>query len=1151
MSRVKDSYAVGYVAGTNFLSVLNPAFFCSCAAYLIHQTCPVFEQLPYTVLLVFSIFTLPLIFTGIPEHYLTTRYSCRNVVTFSRACEMFTMLLGTLFIFLLPVVGAVPLLSVTAVLGIEYAMFRPALKCYTAEMVGKPTLSWASAATESTTFFGIGIGGVLAGSIHSLNQHYEGNAWLIGMLSVIISAYSLILATRLNPDLPQNRNLKFRDLPRAWLDTLRKQPRYRELVMTGIGESYVFAALIFVAAMTVSYVGTQFESSSPLLLPLLLPSAVFGGMAGCLIGGWLSKGNVELGLVPPCALLMTIFALLVGTLPYYADMYIESGLLILLLSGFGFFAGVTLVPMQAYQEYFVKKELRPAFFSWFYLPFGLGLLAALTLSFLMYHYKMTITTVTLVLAVITFTLSVVTFMMMPQMLLRMLMKILFMTLYRLRIFGKEQIPSEGPALLYANSSSFVDIFFISACTTRPIRFMMHENFYHNWFMRPLYKAAGFLVVPVGKPKQLNELFRKTREALEHGEIVCVFPEGVITRNGNISRFKNGMSFMLPDHVDVPIIPIRIGMTWGSIFSYYYGRIKLRWPNEIPHPATVTIGKPVSRDTSAYAMRVILTELAAETELIAGPQERPFHTQFAFIAKRFPFKRLLWEYTSEGVKSVTNLTLLLDSLLLSRRLRRLSPDDSEYVGMMLPNGIAGVTSFLAILMADRTPAILNYTASKQSIQQAIRKTGLKRIVTSRAFMEKLHFEILPEMIFLEDIMPKTRKIGKRGLWLFFILLLNFRELMKLISPASWHDVDRCAVVIFSSGSTGNPKGVMLSHHNISGDVSSLINTIGWTRKDRIIGNLPIFHSFGLNVCLWLPLTTGCEVAMVSSPLDGINVGKALRERRLTVMMSTPGFLQTYMRRCLADDFKSLRLVVTGAEKLRSDLFEKFRALTGLVIAEAYGCTELSPVVSVNVANSLPELGTGVAKLGSIGPPLSGVCVKIVDPMTFELLPENTDGLLIVRGAIVMMGYLADPEKTSEVLRKGWYITGDIAKMDRNGFITITGRLSRFSKIAGEMVPHELVEQEINNILLPDERIIAITGGEDEVRGEKLIVFYTDRDAVKPEELIRQLRDAQIPNLWIPKAENFVYIESLPHLGSGKLDLTSLSEKAKEFCRNGHI
>ena len=1164
MNMNRDHYAIGYAAGMNFLSSFNPALFCTFSALLVYNQCPVFDRLSYHVLLVFALLALPMVFAGAPVQYWTTRYSCRNVVIISRAAEMATMLLGTLAILLIGrlswwgsgsamALHSIPLLIIILLLGVEYTVYRPALKCYTAEIVQRNHLPWASAGTEAAGFLGISSGGVIALATFMIAKNNHGAFWPVGIYGAVVSFYSLILATRLDPDHAVNPKLKIMELPGAWLETFRKQARFRELVLTGIGESYVFGSLILVASMTVRYIGTQFGvfQGEPVYLFLLLPATVLGSLAGCLVGAWRSRGNVEIGLVPPAAMAMTILYFLIGTLPYYSDMYIESGLLFLLLTGIGFFSGLTLVPVQAYQQYFVNRDQRPAYFAWFYVPFGLGLIGAMALSYLMFHYQIPIFRVTLGLAIVTFTLSIITFTLMPQFLLRMLMKMLVGTLYRLRIIGRSRIPAEGPALLAANSASFVDIFLISACTTRPIRFMMHERNFQNPFMRPLYKAAGFLEVPAGKPKRLQQLLEKTRHALANGELVCVFPEGDITRNGLMSAFKEGLTIFLPDNVEVPIIPLRIGMTWGSIFSCYFGKFKLRWPNELPHPATVTIGKPVKRDISAYELRITLTELGADTELVPGPEERPFHSQFTFLAKRFPSFRQVWEYGSDYTRSIRNRDLLVKTIRLSRYLRSISEDETTHIGMMLPNGIDAVMTMLGIQMSDRTPAIMNYTASLEAIRSMIARTGMKHIVTSRAFVEKQHLHVLPEMIFLEDLDKTLNSLPGLFFWKIATMLLNTPVLTKMISPESWHDVNRCAVVIFSSGSTGIPKGIMLSHHNITCNASSVISITGWTRKDAILGNLPIFHSFGLNVCLWLPLIAGSRTIMIPNPLDALTVGRALRDQKITIMMATPGFLQTYMRRCKPEDFKSLRLTVTGAEKLQSEIARKYQAMTGLEIVEGYGCTELSPVVAFNVANSLMELGTKAARLGSIGPAIPGICAKIVDPDTFELRPENTDGLMIVKGANVMLGYLGDPVKTAEVIRNGWYITGDIARMDRNGSISITGRISRFSKIAGEMVPHELVEHEINRILKPDHRVLAVAGGEDPRRGEKLIVFYSDPDIIKPAELVRQLREANIPNLWIPKQENFVLIDKIPQLGSGKLDLAGLSRLAGEFTRTGHI
>ena len=1141
------------VAATNFLTAFNPAFFCTLAALYINLHSPICHRQALNVLFVAAVYTAPLLVTGVLAHYLNTRFATRNVIVFCKAIEILLTAFGTVA-FVIPGASRVSfLLAAAAMLGAEYSIYRPAIKMYIAENYGVQRLSRAGAAVESTIFAGIVLGTVTAALVFRVSELCHERPWIGAALTVLVAVYSLLSSRRIGVNLPAKKLVHFSELPRRWLDSLRLQPRYRELVLTGMSECYIFGSVILMSALSMQYIDVNFGSggaTSELHLYSILCSTAIGAAVGCVWGAWRSHKTIEIGLIPPATLAMTATALLVTALPYYSDVYIESGLLALLLFIFGFFAGSMLIPVQAYQERFVKKELRPAFFSWFYFPFGLAILLAIGIAFLMCHFNIPLFQVTLGFAVLTAILAAVTFFFMPQFLWRTGIRLLTATLYRLRIYRIENLPQHGPALLVANRASFVDMLFISACTPRPVRFMMHESYYRFPLLHPFYKTGGVLEVPAGKPKKLRQLFARTRRLLRKGELICLFPEGDITRNGVMSSFRAGMREMLPVGMDVPVIPIYIGMTWGSIFSCYNGKFKLRWPNELPHPASVTVGKPIPPETTGYGIRVAISELGADTELIPSATERPFHSQFAFIMKHHPFRKHLREYSGGKLRSPGNFTLLMRSVLLSRHLRSLCDGDEEYVGIMLPNSLDLCTSLVAVQMADRVPAVLNYTAQRRAADSAIERANVRHIVTRRDFIEKLKFPERPGMIFLDELDSAALTPWRRFAWLMAVLFLNSEELMKLLAPVTWNDVEKTAVVLFSSGSTGIPKGVMLSHHNINADVTSITKVIGWSRNDRIAGNLPLFHSFGMTVSFWMPVITGAETTMLANPLDTAAMGEIMLKRKTTLLVTTPGFLQFYMRRCPKEAFSSLRLTITGAEKLRDDIAERFRNLTGLTIAEGYGCTELSPVVSINLANSRMELGAQGAELGSIGPPLPGICVKIVNPDTFELLPENTDGLMIVRGATVMKGYLGDPEKTAEVMRDGkWYVTGDIARMNRNGFITITGRMSRFSKIAGEMVPHELVEREITNLLRPEDRLFAVCGGSDTRKGERLLVFYTDPERLDPHEVVQALNKLPIPKLWIPKEDSFVLLPELPILGSGKLDLAKLAEMAQNFCTTG--
>ena len=261
------------------------------------------------------------------------------------------------------------------------------------------------------------------------------------------------------------------------------------------------------------------------------------------------------------------------------------------------------------------------------------------------------------------------------------------------------------------------------------------------------------------------------------------------------------------------------------------------------------------------------------------------------------------------------------------------------------------------------------------------------------------------------------------------------------------------MLFSSGSTNLPKGIVLSHGNLNSNIKSVTEVLDLGEEDRILGSLPIFHSFGFLATMWLPLFLNIPVIYHPNPLDAVNIGSLIRKYKCTILFATPTFLLSYIRKCSRTDFQSLRMVITGAEKLPPQIARQFFEKFGILPMEGYGCTELSPVVSINVPENLKNIGKSCGKEGSVGKAIPCVQLKIIDPDTHDELKANAEGLLLVKGPSVMQKYLNDPEKTNEVLQDGWYNTGDIAKIDeRKGYLFITGRLSRFSKIAGEMVSH---------------------------------------------------------------------------------------------------
>jgi acyl-[acyl-carrier-protein]-phospholipid O-acyltransferase/long-chain-fatty-acid--[acyl-carrier-protein] ligase len=397
------------------------------------------------------------------------------------------------------------------------------------------------------------------------------------------------------------------------------------------------------------------------------------------------------------------------------------------------------------------------------------------------------------------------------------------------------------------------------------------------------------------------------------------------------------------------------------------------------------------------------------------------------------------------------------------------------------------------------------------------------------------------VFLEDVAAQPGT-GEKLVAILLAWLLPARLLERALGCHQAVRLDDLATIIFSSGSTGAPKGVMLSHYNIGSNIGQLQQIFSLNARDGMLGILPFFHSFGFLGTLCLPAVLGVRVVFHPNPLDAKALGPLVNQYALTFLLATPTFLQFYMRGCPAEDFGSLRVVMTGAEKLPDRLSAAFEEHFGIRPLEGYGCTECAPAVAVNTHDfrsaGFRQVG---GKRGKIGHPLPGICVRIVDPDTLQPLPVRQAGLMLVRGPNVMQGYLGRPEKTAEVLRDGWYSTGDIAAMDEDGFLQITDRLSRFSKIGGEMVPHIKVEEKLHERAGVTEQTFVVAGVPDEKKGERLVVLHRLPEDQLP-TCLQKLAECDLPNLWKPRAEQFIRVASFPYLGTGKLDLRQVREQA---------
>ena len=711
--------------------------------------------------------------------------------------------------------------------------------------------------------------------------------------------------------------------------------------------------------------------------------------------------------------------------------------------------------------------------------------------------------------------------------------------YRLRIFGQQNIP-DGGALIVSNHVSWLDGILLVFIHRRPIRMMVYAGNFNHPVMKRMANLWGAIMISAS-PKSIGRALRAAREEVSAGGLVGIFPEGGISRSGNLEAFKPGALKILKG-TDAPVVPMFLDQVWGSIFSFERGKFFWKWPKRWRYPISVHYGKPMYGVQSMHEIRQAVQDLGAEAMSNRMNQAEPLQTSVIRACKKRKFKSKIAD--SSGA-DVAGGSMLMRSLILRRLLlRECLTDDDKYVGVLIPPSTGGVIVNLAIAFDKRIAVNLNYTVSSDVMNECIRAAGIRKVLTSRKVMEKMDFDLDAEIVYLEDLRDKVTT-GDKVSAAFSTYACPASLLVSQLGLSQIHS-DDLVTVIFTSGSTGVPKGVMLTQANIRHNVDALESAVNPTPEDVFIGILPFFHSFGYTVTLWGVAALDLKGAFHFNPLDARQVAKLCKRHKGTILLSTPTFLRSYLRRCDPEDLASLDAVVAGAEKLPKELSDAFEKKFGVRPVEGYGATETAPLVSVNIPPSRSANGLD-AKEGTVGRPVPGCTAKSIHPDTKEDLGVNEPGMLLIKGPNVMKGYLNQPEKTAEVIHDGWYVTGDIAAIDEDGFIRITGRQSRFSKIGGEMVPHIKVEESLIEVVGVDDDqgpLIAVTAVPDPKKGERLVVLY-ESISKNIDELRDALREQGLPNIFIPSADCFFQVEEIPVLGTGKLDLRGLKDMAVEL------
>ncbi len=712
--------------------------------------------------------------------------------------------------------------------------------------------------------------------------------------------------------------------------------------------------------------------------------------------------------------------------------------------------------------------------------------------------------------------------------------------YRVKVLRPDNVPARGGALLVSNHVSFVDMLLILSSTQRFVRFLLPEEVCSRWWLKPWMRLLRVLPLTEGKA-ELATALRQAGDSLRRGEVVGVFPEKNISRIGILLPFRHEFERLM-EGVEAPIIPVCLDGVWGSIFSYQAGRFFWKIPRRLPYPVTVSFGEPMRPNATAPEVRQAIRALNTEAWPHRRTTMRPLGRAFVQRARHHPFR---FAMADTLVPRLSCGGVLVKTVFLARRLRA-HWRGQPMVGIFLPPSVGGALVNLAALLAGKVPVNLNYTLAADSLASCVRQCDLQTIVTARAFLDRVKLTPPGRLIFVEELRSKPR-LGEKLAALALAWLTPVSWLERAAGCERRPELDDLATVVFSSGSTGDPKGVKLSHYNIVSNVEQIGQTFDFGFRHRFLGILPFFHSFGFTATLMEPVLAGFGVVFHSNPLDGKAVGELVRRYGVTTLMATPRFLEIYLRTCEPADFGSLTFVMAGAEKLPARVAADFQSKFCLLPVEGYGCTECSPVVAANThdfrAARIFQTGT---RPGTIGPPVPGMSVRFIDPDTLQPVPDGTPGLLLVRGPNVMQGYLGRDAKTAEVLRDGWYNTGDVAVLDEDGFLRITGRRSRFSKIGGEMVPHERVEEELQKLTVAGDGGLAVTGVTDEKKGEHLVVLHKLSDSSLA-ALLESLPRLPLPNLWVPKRNQFFRVDEIPVLGSGKLNLPRLNELASQLSR----
>ena len=862
---------------------------------------------------------------------------------------------------------------------------------------------------------------------------------------------------------------------------------------------------------------------------------------GSIMYSKISKYYIEVGTIPLAAFGMAL------TL-YISTLVASPILLAIIFLFFGFFGGMFIVPLNALIQFNAKKKVLGTILAgnnWFH-SVSMFLMLGMT-TIVSYYGFDPLKTIYLIL-LITLIGTMYTIYQLPQSLILLFLKTIVGMKYKLEVNGITNIPQTGGVLLLGNHISWIDWAVVLMAVPKEVRFVMDKTIYSKWYIKWIFRMFNAIPISNASSKTTIKIIAKQ---LDEGNIVVIFPEGSITRNGHLGEFKKGFEKILQlTNTDVKVVPFYIRGLWESMFSRANQKFK---KSNRTNSVTISFARYMKKENAnIISVKKQIINLSTKSWQEHIKNLKPLNETIFNRLKELKNNMIFTDSTGLELSGHKFLTA---SIVFKNLLKK--QIENQNVGILLPSSTAGAFINYSVLLMGKTAVNLNYTSQIETLKYCISKAQIKSIITSRKFIEKLELRGIDlkeafedvELIYLEDLRQNISKAKSLSVFLSVKILPSF--LSKLIHLTKTKK-DDTVLILFSSGSEGTPKGIELSGDNILGNAQQIANIINVNDEDIILGSLPLFHAFGIVVTTYLPLIEGIRCVAHPDPTDGLAIAKLISSYKVTIMCGTSTFFRLYTKNQKIHSlmFESLRLVVSGAEKLREDVRIEFKKRFAKDILEGFGTTETSPVATCNLPDVLsPDFSIQKGqKAGTVGMAIPGTTIKVVDPVTFKELKVNEEGMILISGIQVMKSYLDDEDRTKKALKvinaKTYYITGDKGKLDEDGFLTIVDRYSRFAKIGGEMISLGAIEELISKFIESTDNLIdfLVTSLEDEKKGEKIILLISNAN----KEFIQELKEKILKNfdnkLMIPSEIKIV--EEIPKLGSGKKDFAKAKYLASQ-------